>query len=623
MANSYANNQWFNLDYGVAGGPLNPSNPSSSHTEYDNPKFMFPGPVRRNLGGGADTQIQRGFIRSLLPELPGVTMPSRRMFFQFNPTQIMRSVSVSTGMMNPLLQDPSQFSVATPGNATFSFELILNREMEVNAGAGTSVTSVPPPGSTSNMTADQIERNFNSNGFDVLYGPNNPQAVGRLGVLSDLMILDTIIGQGISQDTIDALSKIYNISSTWDSSDTSSGASVTATGEAVIKSEEDARSRLSTIIGNSAFLVSTPVRIVFSSLFMIDGFIQSSSVLFSKFNNAMIPTMCTVNIIVEAKYIGFAKKDTYLTEALRNARVNPNAGAVTTPETSIGDENTVQELVDAIKTLPIYQIAVGGTKAEDHPDHWNDPRASGAQNGYDRLYEICGQGTSPLLCRFGFKHDLTTDNVRENISDTSKVSTITKWFYNQEGIMSISHSARVRVYRSFIGNEKDTTKLSGVSPSGQEAGPGSAVGRGNVSVTKDVLLLDIQSPVATASNFSEWQNLHAYGGGSGSLYGVQKKAVNTACDNATNSVFAHAQELGKSAADAYALYTQGASRVNAGETIPIVIEITLLITVTRTAPGSTKSNTVVVDPVFNYVEDNSSKVLFKDLSFQSSVNSNK
>ena len=130
MAESYANNQWYNLEGGVAGPNTGPGIQSLARTPKDNPEFLFPGKVRRNLSGGQDRIIQRGFIRSLLSEVPGVgeSIPNRRFFFQFNPERIMRSVSVSTGLMNPLLQDPGQFSVATPGNATFSFDILLNRE---------------------------------------------------------------------------------------------------------------------------------------------------------------------------------------------------------------------------------------------------------------------------------------------------------------------------------------------------------------------------------------------------------------------------------------------------------------------------------------------------------------
>lgn len=68
--------------------------------------------------------------------------------------------------------------------------------------------------------------------------------------------------------------------------------------------------------GNSAFLVSLPVRIVFSSLFMVEGYITSTNVTFNKFNPNMVPTQCVVGITMQALYIGFAREKTYLTTTL-------------------------------------------------------------------------------------------------------------------------------------------------------------------------------------------------------------------------------------------------------------------------------------------------------------------
>ena len=132
MTNQYVSQQWSGLPTGVAG----PGSVSLTRTQEDNPEFKYPGPFRRDLGGGNAQIIQRGFMRSLLgsfsEDVAGV-LGNSRFFFQFNPQQIQRAVAVSGGLMNPLLQDPGQFSVATPGNATFSFDVFLNREAEVNA----------------------------------------------------------------------------------------------------------------------------------------------------------------------------------------------------------------------------------------------------------------------------------------------------------------------------------------------------------------------------------------------------------------------------------------------------------------------------------------------------------
>lgn len=78
----------------------------------------------------------------------------------------------------------------------------------------------------------------------------------------------------------------------------------------------EARKALYNNFGNSAFLVSLPVRIVFSSLFMVEGYITSTTVTFNKFNANMVPTQCSVGITMQALYIGFARKDTFLTLTL-------------------------------------------------------------------------------------------------------------------------------------------------------------------------------------------------------------------------------------------------------------------------------------------------------------------
>ena len=71
--------------------------------------------------------------------------------------------------------------------------------------------------------------------------------------------------------------------------------------------------------GNSAFLSPLPVRIVFSSLFMVEGFVTSSSVQFVKFTRNYVPTICKVTLSVRALYIGFAREKAYLTDALETA----------------------------------------------------------------------------------------------------------------------------------------------------------------------------------------------------------------------------------------------------------------------------------------------------------------
>ena len=575
MAESYANNQWYNLEGGVAGPNTGPGIQSLARTPKDNPEFLFPGKVRRNLSGGQDRIIQRGFIRSLLSEVPGVgeSIPNRRFFFQFNPERIMRSVSVSTGLMNPLLQDPGQFSVATPGNATFSFDILLNREFEVNnATVGLIDPDVAAPaGRAEGGTADNMERAI-GRVINSGTGPLQPSDVGKIGVLADLMVMDSIIGQGISDDVINALSKITSISSSWDTSDTSSGASVSG-----FISEQRATDAFKAIRGNSAFLVSTPVRIVFSSMFMIDGFIQGSSVNFTKFNNSMVPTMCAINVTVEAKYIGFAQKDTYLTETLRSASVAPET-STTIPESVKGPEYEV--LRSAIKELSSYQIAVGGTSPGDAPITWggSNEKASVDLNpfsdnsGYRSYWRQMAYGQ--YLLRAGFTEDVGT-----------KDKGIGKLFHDANYILTFEHTPTLRVWRSFVGNEKEAASINGVTATKGLKGDGiafsqSANGAGTVTVKRDVLLMEIIGKTARATNWDSWKKYYSYGGGGGN------RTFEDTYNTIDNSVYLEAKAEGVSSDTAKNLYLSGAYADNAhNSSTPLLIEMTLTIYASITKDG--------------------------------------
>lgn len=521
MAESYATNQWYNLQGGVAGPNALPGPAGLSRTPKDNPEFLFPGKVRKNLGNGSDQIVQRGFIRSLLSEIPGVgeSIPNRRFFFQFNPERIMRTVSVASGLMNPLLQDPGQFSVATPGNATFSFDIMLNREMEVNNA--TVGMDDPDKPSYIKTTHDVLGRSYTTS----TKAPAQPKDVGELGVLADLMVMDSIIGQGISDDVINALSQITSKSSSWDTADTSSGASVNG-----FISEEKATKAFQAIKGNSAFLVSTPIRIVFSSMFMIDGFIQGSSVNFTKFNTNMVPTVCGINVTVEAKYIGFAQKDTYLTETLRAASYAPDAGTTPIPESVKGPEYDL--LVAAVNDSGQYQIAIGGTDLEQHGEGWGSKnKSSGATrkglNGYTTLCRI-----DPLLVMVGWVDE----------EDDTKTKGLGKLFYEGKYKVTFRHTPRLKVWRAFqtVG-EATSASVNGFTATRGELGPGTIFRNTEGQIKRDVLLLDVQIPQQEANDWSSWQKFYSYGNGRGVKAHGGSDEEQKALDNLQNIVASNAR----------------------------------------------------------------------------------
>ena len=606
--NSYTSNQWYNLPNGVS-GPGNHNN--LARTDKDNPEFMFPGKLRKNLGiGKTDTTIQRGFMRCLLDEVPtgaAQSLPNRRFFFQFNPERIMRSVSLSSGMTNMLFQDPGQFSVATPGNATFSFDILLNREMEVNnhtnfSGKQTTEDRGPWRGGFPGTPGNEKK----------VVGTPTSQDVGQIGVLADLMVMDSVIGQGISQDIISALSKMTSLSSTWEPADSSSGASATSN----FISETEATRAFEAVKGNSAFLVSTPVRIVFSSMFMVDGFIQSSSVNFTKFNTKMVPTMCTINVTVEAKYIGFAKKDTYLTKSLNELIPAPNSpgagGATPLPEIKKGTDYDL--LVAALKESGKYQIAVGGTSTNDHPP-FNNPldnayfyddseRNYGLYNpldgvlsnrGYEQIHKILDYETFLLVAGFV--------NVELFQGQPSNYKGLNKLFYDSNYELSIEHQPTIKLWRSFAGTEKDQEKQNGVTASGAKKGPGTKYGS---TMSRDVLLLDITGQKAVATDFDSWKKWCSYGS--------EDRTRDPAYDNIINGIF---RESGASKDKAEDLYLSGALSANKLMT-PLILDIEIAFAARISkANSSNKSvySTTIKDTSALYAKS----ICFKHVDFQKGI----
>jgi hypothetical protein len=294
----YGGNQWFGLE---SAEPY-----SIERNAFDNPPFLFPGPTAPNIVTGKTDTIQRGYMRSLLsdPEV-NATMKNRRLFFQFNPQVLVRSVQQSVGTMMPLLQDPAQLMQPVPGTASFGFELMFNREHEVNAA-------------------------YNNAKTEWLTLPNGTQAlVSEIGVLADLMILDTITGQGLSEDMINSLAK------TTERQYTNRNTLIENEQKELEKSGQDdeakkltpldvpTEERMSEVftanIGNTAFLNPLPFRVLFSSLFMVEGVATSVDVVFQKFSRKMVPTQCKVTINMYALYIGFAKKKTFIYDNLVQA----------------------------------------------------------------------------------------------------------------------------------------------------------------------------------------------------------------------------------------------------------------------------------------------------------------
>lgn len=278
--------------------------------ESQNAPFQYPRRVIRTSDfdgngnrGFATKELDRGFMRSLITETVSptsglVTQQTRQRFnFQFNPAAIQQEVQMRQDIYLPILQDPVQFAQPMSAVATFNFELLLDRTMEVGNNA---VLSGPEE-----RRASQVD----------LFGESNPATdVYQIGVLSDLQVLYAIIGQGFSNKFIEAQLEQMKTQAKIDAKYAENPETTQSDIDSLTADKFEAN------FGNNAFLIPMPVRIVFSELFMVDGFVTSTSVRFTKFNTNMVPIQASIGISMNALYIGFAKEKTFLTVQLENAK---------------------------------------------------------------------------------------------------------------------------------------------------------------------------------------------------------------------------------------------------------------------------------------------------------------
>ena len=294
-----------------------------------------------NRDGQLEPKTQRlpkGFIRNLITNQGGnlAQFPNIRCNFQFNPQDIQHQIEARKDMYLPILQDPSQLNQPMAGNATFAFELIFDRSMEVNSNRSLTVT----------------------NDDGAMPDPTSPETVG---VFHDLRVLYSIIGQGLSSELMDAqLTKLkqdvknyatinykqLNIQATATADNSVTTFQPVNADGSVYDAEQDedilvdlnskkTSDFLSGIdsdpsggikfmsdlnVGNSAFLIPQPCRVIFSPMFMVDGFVMNTNVLFTKFSAKMIPVQCKVYLQMQAIYIGFARAKTFITAQIEETQ---------------------------------------------------------------------------------------------------------------------------------------------------------------------------------------------------------------------------------------------------------------------------------------------------------------
>ncbi len=287
-------------------------------TGADNPPFIYPDRTIRSEGPGGqhfNTVLKRGYIRTLRSYAGHqVYIDVHKCQFQFNPATLTQVVEAASNTLDYLHLDPGQYAVPRSASVNFTFDLLFDRSMEMNNGS-------PNAGPSSGN----------------VWETSDPSQVG---VLRDLAAFYGVIGQSMRADQ-----KQYMIQElTRSLTNEAAGATVVDGEPDTTQSDLDkALAQLPEYLdnnaANSAFLLPVPVRVVFSSLYMVEGFVTNTTVAFTKFNSSMVPMQCALSVTMEAKYIGFARANTFLTWALDNAA-----------QTQIADEKAASDQVKALYT---------------------------------------------------------------------------------------------------------------------------------------------------------------------------------------------------------------------------------------------------------------------------------
>jgi hypothetical protein len=258
-----------------------------------------------------DANVQRGYMRLLgqvlqanlgvVPSTPQGQAAQRaldelgaKLDFQFNPNELVRSVTARTDTQLWINQSPSELLTPGLGDMSFQWQMLFNREEEVqryyNAYGRWSQAGYHAEGANS-PTLDAL-----------LDNPAEPMVAERIGVLADIMVMDQITGQRLTEAAI-AFSEKWALVRDEDGN---------VNPEEPISADRQ-ESLLSANLTNSAFLIPNPIRVVFSENFMVDGYVNKVAVSIQKFSPDMVPTVCTVDISMHALYQGFARRSTVFT----------------------------------------------------------------------------------------------------------------------------------------------------------------------------------------------------------------------------------------------------------------------------------------------------------------------
>jgi len=414
MADSYRNNQWYNLglDNGLIGG-YTVTDSGYAVPNADNQNFKYPARTVRTIdrsGNQVSTPLKRGYIRSLLSE------KSRRCQFQFNPSSINQSVAQNTSILNFLQADPYQYAQPIPGNVTFNFGLFFDRTMEV-ANPQEAITSV--------IRTDNPWAN------------NGPE---HIGVLHDLSSLFSIIGVGVTEYMDRSLNDLEaspdDLAAGYFSDYITANAPTEATDSDDITATQykDSLSELVNINrGNSAFLLPLPIRVVFSSLYIVEGLVNDIDIIFTKFSTQMVPIQCRVDISMESKYIGFSKDQTFFTHVLDDVKEKAllTGGSGFNASSDITGSNL--ELIRAdLSKINLSVITEDGSQLRHAVSVGNEPNAAFE---YERQESSSEPGTR------------TKKRIRLELPDAKEGNDRLSSLFALGGSVSMKFDARVELHR--------------------------------------------------------------------------------------------------------------------------------------------------------------------------------
>jgi hypothetical protein len=343
---SYRTDQWYNLESAGESVIRADGVAPYDYIAADNNEFIYPARKIRvvnpaNPNGPRNVvDMQRGYVRSLSTADNKMGLPVRKCQFQFNPQFLVQSVSQNTSILNFLQTDPAQYAQPIPGNVSFSFELFFDRSMEINNWKPTDSFDPASP-----------------------WEKSDPSVIG---VLHDIAAFYSVIGVGLSEAMGDYAEKVLerNITNEINKQVLSQSGDEESTydSDAEYSSATAASSDfLKYNAGNTAFLLPLPVRLVFSSLYIVEGLVKDVTVTLTKFTSTMVPMQCTLNVLFEAKYIGFAKKDTFFTQVLEdyeNAELNQGlyTGTATQEEIRSYYEAVAHDLA-TVAIAPVRQLS--------------------------------------------------------------------------------------------------------------------------------------------------------------------------------------------------------------------------------------------------------------------------